>query len=101
MVPLKNKTDIAVRDAFRNIVQSSERSSRKLWVDEGKELYSATLKRWLTENGIEMYSTHNEGEAVVVVRFNRTLKSRMWQYFKFTANSTNIYVDVLPRLVDD
>eukprot|EP00117_Sycon_ciliatum_P027113 scpid98511/ scgid0078/ len=47
MVPLKNKTDIAVRDAFRNNVRSSERSPRKLWVEEGKEFHNATLKRWL------------------------------------------------------
>ena len=45
-----------------------------------------------------MYSTHNEGKAVVVERFNPTLKTRMWKYF--SANSTSRYIDVLPHLVE-
>ena len=65
-------------------------------MDEGTEFYNATFKRWLSDNDIHMYSTHNEGKAVVVERFNRTLKSRMWRYF--TAKSTNVYADVVPQL---
>ena len=99
VIPLKRKTGASVRDAFQRITSDSGRSPRKLWVDEGAEFYNAVLKRWLAERDIDMYSTHNEGKAVVVERFNRTLKSRMWQHF--TAKSTNVYIDVLPRLVHD
>ena len=39
------------------------------------------MKSWLEKNGIEMYSTHNEGKSLVGERFFRTLK---WisQYIK-------------------
>ena len=30
------------------------------------------LKKWLKDNDIEMYSTHNEGESVVAERFADT-----------------------------
>ena len=30
------------------------------------------LKKWLKENHIEMYSTHNEGKSVIAERFIRT-----------------------------
>ena len=96
-VPLKDKTGASVRDAFQRIVRTSKRKPGKLWVDEGKEFYNNTMKKWLSDNDITMYSTHNEGKAVVIERFNRTLKSRMWRHF--TANSTNVYVDVLPKLL--
>ena len=45
-----------------------------------------------------MYQTFNEGKAVVVERFNRTLKTMMWKHF--TANNTNKYLDVLPSILE-
>ena len=44
-----------------------------------------------------MYYTFNEGKAVVIERFNRTLKNIMWKYF--TANNTRFYLDVLDQMV--
>ena len=44
-----------------------------------------------------MYSTINEGKAVVIERFNRTLKHIMWKYF--TVNNTRFYLDALDEMV--
>eukprot|EP00117_Sycon_ciliatum_P030099 scpid75989/ scgid23809/ Putative uncharacterized transposon-derived protein F54H12.3 len=55
------------------------------------------MNAWRGENDIDIYSTNNEGKAVVIERFNRTLKSRMWKHF--TETGTYKYVDVLPRLL--
>ena len=41
---------------------------------------------WLGSNSIEMYGTFNESRAVVVERFKRTLKNRMYRYL--TAQNT-------------
>ena len=46
-----------------------------------------------------MYSTFNEGKAVVIERFNRTLKNKMFKYF--TANGTYRYIDILSSLIDE
>ena len=70
---------------------------KKLWVDEGKEFYSATFKKLLDKHKIDMYSTFNEGKAFVIERFNRTLKNIMWKYF--TANNTRFYLDALDQMV--
>ena len=32
-------------------------------VDQGSEYYNNQFKKWLKENNIEVYSTHNEGES--------------------------------------
>ena len=45
-----------------------------------------------------MYHTFNEGKAVVVERFNRTLKNIMWKHF--TAKNTNKYQGVLPSILE-
>ena len=47
---------------------------------------------------IEHFSTLSDMKAAVVERFNRKLKTRMWQYF--TEHQTHQYLDLLPRLVD-
>ena len=44
-----------------------------------------------------MYSVYNEGKAVVVEMFNRTMKERMWRYF--SANNTHQYYDFLDTLI--
>ena len=66
-------------------------------VDERKEFYNATFKNLLDKHKIGMYSTFNEGKAVVIARFNRSLKHIMWKYF--TANNTRFYIDALDELV--
>ena len=48
---------------------------------------------------IELYSTENEEKSSVVERWIRTMKEKMWKYF--TANSTNVYINVLPDLVKE
>ncbi len=96
-VPIKDKTGRSITDAFNKVVKSSGRKPEKLWVDQGTEFYNRVFRGWLTENDIEMYSTHNEGKAVVVERFNRTIKEKMWKYF--SANNTHKYTDILDNLM--
>ena len=45
-----------------------------------------------------MYSTHTEGKSVVVERFIRTLKNRIFKHM--TAVSKNIYFDALHDIVN-
>ena len=98
-VPLIDKTCRNMIRTFDTIV--GKRKPSKMWVDRGGEFYNRTMDRWLEENGIERYSTYNEGKAVAVERFNRTLKTRMWKYM--SANNTyryiNRYIDVLDELL--
>ena len=96
---LKNKSSQSVTVAFASVLE--ERVLHKptyLQCDRGKEFYNSLFQTYLKENGITLYSTENyEIKAIVVERFNRTLKSRMYHYF--TSVGTKRYVDVLPDLV--
>ena len=55
------------------------------------------LKKLLDKHKIDMYSTFNEGKAVVNERFNRTLNIIKWKYF--TENNTRFYFDALDQMV--
>ena len=43
------------------------------------------MKSRLTDNGIEMYSTHNEEKSIVAERFIRTLKNKIYKYMTSTS----------------
>ena len=68
------KKGISIVKAFQNILKqsNSKRKPNKIWVDKRSEFYNAYFKKWLRDNNIVMYSTHNEGKSVVVERFIRT-----------------------------
>ena len=46
-----------------------------------------------------MYSIHNEGKSVVVERFIRTLKTKIYKYM--TSVSKNVYIDKLDDIVNE
>ena len=97
VVPLKDKKGISIVKAFQIILkQSNSRKPNKIWVDKGSEFYNAYFKKWLRDNYIVMYSTHNEGKSVVAERFIRTLKSKIYKYM--TSISKNVYIDKLDNI---
>ena len=49
-------------------------------VDKGSEFYNRSMRSFLQNDNIETYSTHNEGNLVVVDRFIRTLKNKIYKY---------------------
>ena len=98
-VPLKDKKGISIVKAFQIILKQSNRKPNKIWVDKGSEFYNAYFKKWLRDNDIVMYSTHNEGKSVVAERFIRTLKSKIYKYM--TSISKNVYIDKLDDIVDE
>ena len=65
-----------------------------MWVDKGREFYNKDVKEL-----VELYSTENEEKSSVVERWIGMMNGKMWKYF--TDSNTNIYVDILPDLVED
>ena len=98
-IPLKNKQSATVIQSFDNVIKGSGRTPMKLWTDAGSEFINKQFKKFLTEHNIELYHTFNEGKAVVVERFNRTLKEKMW--LNFTINDNHNWVSMVPKLLID
>ena len=92
VVPLKDKKGISIVKAFQSILKQSNSKRHvkgtsakhvkpnKIWVDKGSEFYNAYFKKWLRDNDIVIYSTHNEGKSLVAERFIKTLKSKIYKY---------------------
>ena len=58
----------------------SNRKPNKIWVDKGSEFHNKSMKPWLQDNDIEMYSTHNEVKSVVAERFITTLINKIYKF---------------------
>ena len=97
--PLKDKKGITTANAFQSILDNTKRKPNKIWTDQGSEFYNTHFKKWLKEINIEMYFTHNEGKSVVTERFVRTLNNKI--YKNMTANSENVYFNVLTDIVGE
>ena len=72
--PFKDKKYKAVFYSFIKRVNESKCNVSKLWVNHKQELYNSFMQKWLHNNDILMYYTHNEGKSVVTELFIRTFK---------------------------
>ena len=103
VVSLKDKKGVSIVAAFQNILKQSNRKPNKILVDEGSEFYNVSFKKWCIQQiyvfNNFMYSTNNEAKSVVVERFIRTLKSKIYKYM--TSISKNVYIDKLDDFVNE
>ena len=51
-----------------------------------------TVLKWLKDNDIDIYSTHNEAKSVVAERFIRTLKNKIYNHMTAVLNTMLILV---------
>ena len=98
-VPLKDKKFISIVNALQKLLDKLGRKPNKIWVDKGDEFYNNSFKKQLKDNDTEMYSIHKEGKSVVVERFIRTLKNKIYKYM--TSASKNVYINKLDDIVDE
>ncbi|XP_048510502.1 uncharacterized protein LOC125500732 [Athalia rosae] len=97
VVPLKCRTANFVAGRLQHVLTTTPRRLVLLQTDKGEEFVGQTLRKLLSDNGIRYRTTFNpEIKAVIVERFNWTLKKRLWRYF--THKNSQRYVDVSPLI---
>jgi len=94
-VPLRTKTGREVTAAFEQIL--CERRPAMVQSDAGSEFLNTNFQRMLSDNNIHFYTSQSDLKAVVVERFNRTLKERIYRYF--TYKHTRRYIDVIKDII--
>ena len=88
VIHLKDKKGITITNAFRKILDEFNSKPNKIWVNKDREFYNRSMKLFLQNDNIEMYSTHNEGKFVVVEIFIRTSKNKIYEHM--TSISKNV-----------
>ena len=80
VIPLKDKKDITITNAFQKSFKKSYRKPNKISFDKGSEFHNRSIKSWLEKNDIEMYSAHYKENSVIAERFIRTFKNKIYKY---------------------
>ena len=60
----ERKKDLTIANTFQTFLDSG-RKPNEIWVDKGSKFYIRSMKSWLQDKDIKMYSTHNKGKSVV------------------------------------
>ena len=93
VVPLKDKKGITITNVFQKVLDESNGKPNKICFDKGSEFYSRSMKSWLQDNDVEMYSTHHGGKSVVAETLIKTSKKKIYKYM--TSVSKNVYINKL------
>ena len=83
VVPLKDKKDITITNAFQKILKESNRKPNKIRANEGSEFYNRSFEKWLKDIDIKTCSIHNVGKSVVAEKFIRTLQTKIYIYINY------------------
>jgi transposase InsO family protein len=95
-VPLKDKTVTSITTALKSLFQN--RKPITIQSDKGTEFVNSTAQQYLKRQGVSFHTTHNPDiKGAIIVRFNRTLKTRMYKYY--TKNNTYRYLDFINNLL--
>ena len=98
IVPLKDKLGITITNTFQKILNRSNCKPNKIRVDKSSDFYNRSMKFWLQDNNIEMYSIFNEGKPVAAEGFIKTLKTKI--YKNMTSISKNKYIEKLDDIAN-
>ena len=89
IVPLKGKTYIRITNAFQKVLKEIECKPNKISADKGSAFYNRSVKSWLLDSDIEIYSTH----LLLLKYVLEPLKYKIYKYK--TSVSNNVYINKL------
>ena len=98
VVPIKKKTGLEVKNAFRKMINQSKRKPQKIQTDHGTEFHNAIVRDYFILNNIIHYSTESINKAALCERVIRTIKSKLYKYM--TEQNTLRYINALPEIVN-
>ena len=77
----------------KKVLKESNPKPNIIWGDKGRQFDNRSMKSWIEKNDIVMYSIYSEGKSVVIERFFRTLKNKIYKYM--ISVSKNVYINIL------
>ena len=96
---LKDKQEITFTYDFLKASLEWKRKPNKIRVDKNSELYNKSMKSFLQNDDIEMYSTDNEVKSITAERFIRTSKNKIYKHM--ASASENAYIDKLDDIISE
>ena len=93
--PLKTKTIKEIKSCFQKIF--NERKPKYIWSDQESAFFSKEMLQFFKDNNVKIYYTHSHLKAVIIERFNRSLRELMMK--SFVKNNNTVWYNILPDLI--
>ncbi len=98
VVPMKNKQPTEIINAFKFILETSQRRPWFLYSDRGSEFISAKFRAFVeSQDIIQKFASNTETKAAISERYIRSLKEILWKHFTLTQSFK--YLKILPTIV--
>ena len=93
--PLKSKKIQDVKPCFEKIFEKNK--PKYIWSDKEPAFFSKETQLFFKNNNVKIYHTNCHLKAVVIERFNRSLRELMMK--EFVKNNNTVWYNILPKLI--
>ena len=93
--PLKSKKIQDIKACFEKIFKNNK--PKFIWSDKEPAFFSKEMQKFFKDNNVKIYHTNSHLKAVVIERFNRSLRELMMKHF--VKNNNTIWYNILPKLI--
>ena len=93
--PLKSKKIGNIKPCFEKIFKNNK--PKYIWSDKEPAFLSKEMQKFFKDNNVKIYLTNSHLKAVVIERFNRSLRELMMK--EFVKNNNTVWYNILPKLI--
>ena len=93
--PIKSKKIVDIKPCFQKIFKN--RKSLYIWSDQESSFFSKEMLKFFEDHNVKIYYTYSDLKAVVIERFNISLRELMMK--SFVKNNNTIWYNILPNLI--
>ena len=93
--PIKSKKIQDIKPCFEKIFKNNK--PKFIWSDKEPAFFSKEMQQFFKDNNVKIYHTNSHLKAVVIERFNRSLRELMMKHF--TKNNNTVWYNILPKLI--
>ena len=93
--PLKSKKIQDIKPCFEKIFKNNK--PKYIWSDKEPAFFSKEMQQFFKDNNVKIYHTNSHLKAVVIKRFNRSLRELMMK--EFVKNDNTVWYNILPKLI--
>ena len=93
--PLKSKKIQDIKPCFEKIFKNNK--PKYIWSDKEPAFLSKEMQQFFKDNNVKIYHTNSHLKAVVIERFNRSLRELMMK--ELVKNNNTVWYNILPKLI--
>ena len=93
--PIKSKKIQDIKLCFEKIFK--ERKPKYIWSDQESSFFSKEMLKFFEHNNVKIYYTYSNLKAVIIERFNRSLRELMMK--SFVKNNNTVWYNILSELI--